>query len=566
MDVQKIVVTLDQPDLTIDPGNATRLVITMTNQQQQPDRLLLEVEGIDIEWYNIPVSAVNVAPGATVSERINFKVARSSENRAGSYPFLVRVVAMETGETGIAQAMLIVKPFDSLQLELNPKRATSTFFRMLNDFEISVANEGNSERNLELFASDPDDDCVYEFDADHVALKPGQAHTILMAARPKSPAWVGSPHLYSFQVSARSSEDRYVTAKTQGQIERRAFVSPLAGLFLLLLAFSGIGYFAFKPVPPVPVKLINFAASSPVVKEGEPVTLTWDISGDKPLIKLAHRTGEKGTDISDGELDKRAGNAQFVPAGPQTIYTIEVTGPGNAGKVEKRSVTINVNAKPAPPKPVLTELTADSMKVHIGEQIILAWKARNADSFIIDPGGYNLSGLSLTQVINTDRIGDIEYKVRAVSADKRIVSAKSIKITVVAKDQPIAAIVDFGPPKGTVYFGDTIRLRWDTRRALSVRIDNQKGDVINPSLPPSGNITVKITEPVTYILTAVDNLGNKTVSQPVTITPQVKPLPPVEVLPTPNTTKPDPGATVPPPMPVPPNDGALPGAAAGKSQ
>ena len=128
MDVQKIVVTLSEPDLVIEPGTAGRLAVTMINRQDAPDRLLLEVEGIDIEWYNIPVPAVNLAPGAQVTERINFKVARNSANRAGSYPFLIRVVAMETGEVGVAQAMLTVKPFDSLQLELSPKRAVATFF------------------------------------------------------------------------------------------------------------------------------------------------------------------------------------------------------------------------------------------------------------------------------------------------------------------------------------------------------------------------------------------------------------------------------------------------------
>ena len=87
MDVQKIVVTLDQPDLVIEPGNATRLVVTMTNQQSTPDRLLLEVEGIDIEWYNIPVSAVNVAPGATVIRAYQFQSGAQQREPRGVLPF-----------------------------------------------------------------------------------------------------------------------------------------------------------------------------------------------------------------------------------------------------------------------------------------------------------------------------------------------------------------------------------------------------------------------------------------------------------------------------------------------
>ena len=570
MEVQKIVVTLDQPDLVIEPGNATRLVVTMTNQQPMPDRLLLEVEGIDIEWVNIPVSAVNVAPGATVSERINVKVTRSSENRAGSYPFLVRVVAMETGETGIAQAMLTVKPFDSLQLEMNPKRATATFMHPLNDFDITVANEGNAERNLELFASDPDDDCVYEFDADHVVLRPGQTQTVLMAARPKAGAWVGSPHLYSFQVSARSSEDRYVSAKTQGQIERRALVSPLAGLFLLLLTFGGIAYVALKPAPLTPVKLIRFAATPESVREGDPVTLTWDVSGDKPTIKLSHFTtigGKDGTEVSDGLLDKPSGNAPFIPALPKTTYIITATGPSADSKVERRTVTVFVNAKPAAPKPVLTEFTADNTKVHINEQVVLSWKAKNASGYILDPGGVSLSSFMQTATVTPQYPGETKYILRALSVDKNAPPAtREIKITAVSKDTSTADVVGFGPQKGTLYIGGTVHLKWGTRHAAGVRIDNDKGDIVGASLPPSGSIDVTLgAEPITYTLTAVDNLGNKAAPKQVKITPQPKPLPPPDPTPTPNAIKPDAGGTTNPNTPVPPADGALPSGTGGKT-
>jgi len=183
-DIQKILVSLSTADIVIEPGSTAQLIVTMTNQQAEPDRLSIEVEGIDVEWYAIPVPAVNVAPGATVTERILFKVARNSANRAGSYPFLVRVQAQETGEVGVAQAALAVKPFSFLEVELDPKRAVATFFRPLNDFDVSVSNQGNAEETLDLGAFDPDDGCAYEFDTDRITLKPGQTTAVPMALRP----------------------------------------------------------------------------------------------------------------------------------------------------------------------------------------------------------------------------------------------------------------------------------------------------------------------------------------------------------------------------------------------
>ena len=56
MDVQKIVVTLSEPDVIIEPGGTARLIVTAANRQENPDRLSIEVEGIDIEWYTIPAT------------------------------------------------------------------------------------------------------------------------------------------------------------------------------------------------------------------------------------------------------------------------------------------------------------------------------------------------------------------------------------------------------------------------------------------------------------------------------------------------------------------------------
>ena len=132
-DVHKIVVTVSEPDLIVEPGTVSQLTVTILNQQDAPDRLSLEIEGIDVEWYAIPVPAVNLAAGAQAVLKVPFRVARSSSNRAGTYPFLVRVQAMETGEVGVAQASLSVKPYNALQVELNPKRLVATFFHPLND-------------------------------------------------------------------------------------------------------------------------------------------------------------------------------------------------------------------------------------------------------------------------------------------------------------------------------------------------------------------------------------------------------------------------------------------------
>ena len=526
MDVQKIVVTLSEPDVIIEPGGTARLIVTAANRQENPDRLSIEVEGIDIEWYTIPVATVNVAPGAQAVERINFKVARASENRAGSYPFLVRVIAMESGEVGVAQAMLVVKPFDDLELGLIPRRAVATFFHPLNDFEVTVSNLSNAEETLELFASDPDDECAYEFDMERVTLKPGQSQTVLMAARPKASKWIGSARLVGFSVSARSTENSFVSAKSQGQIDKTALISPLLGIFLLLLAVSGIGYFALRPKPFVPPHIEAFNAVPMNVVEGQETKLTWSITnaGERPNIVLSHHVDKEGKEVYDNNQTNVVGNFNVKPERPVTFYTLTVRGAD--GKPISKEVQVAVSAAPLAPVPTLKKFDSDTSAIHAGEQVTLSWKGTGAGRFVLDPGSIPLGPLEESRIMSPTQ--DTVYTLRAISEDGKTQSQpKSISIRVFAPDAAIAKIDKFVAASDTVYIGDSVRLKWTTHYARSVRVENDKGEQIGGGLPVNGTTDVVVTEKTTFTLTAADSAGKLTVAQ-IIVDPKPRPAPPIE--------------------------------------
>ena len=546
MDVHRILVTLSETDLVVEPGNVAQLVVTMTNQQETPDRLLLEVEGIDVEWYMIPVPAVNVAPGAQASERILFKVARSSGNRAGSYPFLVRVLAMETGAVGVAQATLEVKPFSALQAELSPKRGVASFFHPINDFDYTIANLGNIEETLELYASDPEDGCAYEFDMDRVTLKPGQSEMVPLVVRPKSSSIIGGARLYGFTASARSVEDAYISANAHGQIEKRALISPLLGIFLLLLGFGGLAALLLRPAPPQKIAITRFDVDPKKVTEGQQATLTWEVTPNTRMI-LRHRVGQDGIDIADPEQPKSSiGSLTVTPQYPSTTYIFEITHGDNQqiqgkGQIEK---TVLVKAAPKPKQPVIAEFTADPMVIHQGEPVTLKWSGTNTTGFILDPGNYQLSQFEQTKIITPDQ--DIDMTLRALGKNNDMRPASRIvHIHVVPKDVCIAKIQGFAFSPKLVYIGDRIRLRWKTRYARDVRIDRAEAGASTPigSVRNAGSLDVTVTEDTTFTLTATDSLGLK-VTQQIVVHPTARPLPPPQPVNPPVT---DPNAPTTPP-------------------
>ena len=559
-DIQKISVTLSETDLVIEPGQTAQIVVTMTNRQEASDRLSIEVEGLDVEWYAIPVPAVNLSPGAQTSERVLFKLGRSSASRAGHYPFLVRVQAMETGEVAVAQAALAVKPFSDLQLELNSKRGLATFFRPLNEFEVTVANLGNAEETLDLYANDPDDECAYEFDTERLMLKPGQHETINLAMRPKTSAFLGGMKLYGFTVSARATTDSYVSASAHGQLEKRALISPLTGIFLILLALgSGLTY-AFWPHPPPAVRLIKFNSDRPKIGDvpprisaGEEVKLSWYAENAKK-ITLFQQVG-KQNEVALPEQPtpgQETGSITVKPEAPFTTYTIVVKGEGDQ-KDKTDTVTINVTRPPAAPAPKIVSFRATPMIAHQGEAVTLQWEAHNADRLILDPGNITLSSFTTSQEIHPPD-GETVYTLRAFGKDDKAGNAeKTVKVQIVSKDVCIAQILLFQPLNRKFYLNEPAQLTWKVANTSNVSLTSDKGPV--PQVTTVSGKFVATTAPLVgdtlFTLTATDSAG-KTITKDLLIKPIPRPIAPTPAPPvvTPGDGSPASGTDGNPPPPI----------------
>lgn len=553
-DIQKILVSLSTADIVIEPGSTGQLIVSMTNRQDEPDRLSIEVEGIDVEWYAIPVPAVNVAPGATVTERILFKVARNSANRAGAYPFLVRVQAQETGEVGVAQAALVVKPFNFLEVELDPKRAVATFFRPLNDFDVTVSNQGNAEETLDLGAFDPDDGCAYEFDTDRITLKPGQTTVVPLALRPKVSSVLGGVRLYGFTITARSVNDSYVSASVHGQVEKHALISPLMGIFLLLLSFGVGGYALFRPHPMPPAVIHSFNAVPTKAAYGQPISLSWDVDNAQQIIIRHHvkKGNEEGEEVNDpGEQHLKVGNVQVKPDFPVTIYTLVVRG-GNGQRDLTKEVRVDVAAPPTPMPAKVKSFDAEPTRIHAGDTVRLSWDATNYTQAIIDPGNNVLSAFQRTMNAMPDQ--SITYTLRVIGADQKPVERK-VSITVVPKDQCIADIETFALKSNHVYIGDSAHLKWKTHYAKSVHLSTDNGGY-SKDVNLSGSVDIPVDAPTVFTLTVTDSAG-LVVSKQVTVKPEPRPTPPPEPT-VPPTTGTGTGTTVVPPPSTQPGGGTPP--------
>lgn len=506
-------VELAAAELSVEPGATAQLTVTVTNKGESADHLAIDIEGIDVEWYAIPVPSVLVAPGESATVRVLFKVPRSSGCLAGTYPFIVRVRGMESGGSGLQQGTLVVKPFSSLHLEINPKRGSSTYFSPVDVREVTVGNLGNRPETLDLFASDPEDACGYEFDTERITVQPGHSETVHLSIEPRVRPVLGSTRLYGFTVTARSTQNSFVADNVSGQLERKAMMTTVTAGISAALLLAAILFLIFRPHP---VAIQRFEGAPLQVMAGDPVKLSWAIDN----------LGE-GSYINPGNLPvkDRIGNVTVNPT-ETTTYTLVARG---AGPDQTRSVVITVLPKPPPAGARIVEFTGTPKRIHQGDSVVLSWKVENATQIVLNP----VDPIARDPRVVTSREVRPEqttrYELTAIGLGGDVVK-KEFTVTVVDPATCAAEIVAFKAKPEQIEAGKKSTLTWVVEGATSIDIDNGIGG----NLKPQGKFDVMPHETTTYTLTATDNRGlRRTAAVTVTVTQPPTPdgTPPVSTPP-----------------------------------
>lgn len=497
-------IELSSEELRVEPGGTVQLTVCIKNPGTEPDRFQVEIEGIDMEWYAIPVPAFTVESGEEKKERILFKPPRTSESRSGVYPFIVRVRSLETGSTSIAQGTLIIPAFHLLTTELLPKRGTASFFRSTVEYELTLSNLGNTELTLQLFASDPEDVCIFEFESERVVIPAGGQTTMLMHVQPGRSSVIGPTRLFGFTVTARAVDNAYISSSTQGQIERKAVTSPATLIMLLVILAGAFVWYATRPVP---VIIDSLAVDNAQIFEGDKATLSWSVQNARN-ISLSTKDGQPiATSLpAQGQL----------PVTPKGSTTYVLTASNRLGQMLKE-VPITVLKQPIPPPPRVISFTSDRKDLIKGESAQLSWKVLNAEKIYLsplaDPAPIPLEVSS--RLVTPDRT--TEYVLTVVNVKQTV----SSKVTITVTEKSKSTIDIFTATPGTVDPGGTVTLTWRATGASKVDIDHGIGEVDYQA----GTVDVKPMKTTKYQITATDNEGH-TATQSITVVVKQPPVDP----------------------------------------
>lgn len=372
-------------DVSVEPGSSAPIAFEIENTGAKADEFEVSVEGVDPEWVAIPVPTLWVDPGQSNTERIFIKPPRQSESNAGIYPFVLKIRSLESGESRTAQCSLTVNSFAHLSVEVNPKKSSVNVLKRETAFEVTVMNLGNTDQNVQFFASDVDDAFAYEFSATQASLEPGQTRTLELTATASKVKAFSSTVIAPVSVSARSVDNLAVAANSQLHIEIRPLIATGPLIAVIAIIALTIGWILSIPKPPV---IDAFTLDSRTVELGQTAKVKWQTSNASSVTLV----------VGSQVISKLAPDDEFDIA-PDTAGELEIQIFAQAGQVKSKAETIKltVTEPPVVPEPKIIKFSATKTEVPLGSSVLF---------------NYELSD-SVTYA-TLEPIGQIEVKARSI--------------------------------------------------------------------------------------------------------------------------------------------------------
>lgn len=505
-------------DLTaVEAGATVPLSVEIANKGEESDHFEMQVEGLDPEWTALPEPDFTVGSREINPQKIFFKPPRASESLAGNYPFVVRVRSLNTGEARTAQGVLQIKPFHHVSLEVSPKKGFTSPVKPQCPFTLSVMNLGNTEHTLQLAGTDPEEECTYEFESDHLSVGPGHQKQVEVTIRTGSSGWVAPVRLFGFVLSARSVQNPSVMASTQGQLERRPVFSLVSVLTVAAVVAAALLWYAFRPLPPE----IRAWADSTVVLRGQPLHYHWRALHAQS-VRLEIRRSVEGKVLSPETLeDLPVDGSKDILATNEDTITVTATAVGENKVIEGSPLTASVQEAPKEQPPKISKFKASAAKVKLGEPILFNFDySDDVAKLVLSPLSDKVILPPAKQIqITPTQIGSVEYQLIAYNSKGGYV--KSRPITVEAFQVSEAVILEFVARPQTIQAPDQgTTVSWNVTNAVLVQLDDGSGQL--KKVNAADSLPVITDHDVTLKLIATDSHA---VTTSKTLLIHVKPAP-----------------------------------------
>lgn len=293
--------SLERRSIAVEPGGEATCSVLVRNSGKVVDQFTITVLGAAERWSQVEPAVVNLLPAAEATVVVRFRPPRTAEVAAGEVPFGIRVNSREDPDGSVVEeGTLDIGPLTDVRIELAPRRAWG---RLGANFEVVVDNGGNRPMDVQLFASDPDQQLRFRLVRSDVTLEPGTTAFVGLRVRPFDHFLRGPDRTYPFHVAATGAGPVPISA--EGAMIQRALLpkwlmAALALLLAALIALVALWFTIFKPT-------IQSAARDEAVKQ---------VQGVSDTANAARSQADFAEKVASGVVSPRIGpHAGQPPAG-----------------------------------------------------------------------------------------------------------------------------------------------------------------------------------------------------------------------------------------------------------
>ncbi len=415
----RIEVTLSPTTYTVAAGDNVEAIAILRNLGQTVDQFTLSVEGLESDWYTLPVSSVALFPNDQDDIKIILHPPKAAEIKTDSYAFQVKVTSQEAPEEAtIVDLVLKASKAPELELIITPQRIAGR----RGTYRIAVNNPGDVEASLHLDVSDVSGSLRCVIHPDTLVIPGGHRSTASLEIGLGWLALIGGEKEFDFQVVATVS-DSGEAININGQ-------------------FIRIPWYRTLPQPKIPKIRIPWLAKPPVIDTFRATT------DDRREFRLSWSSKRASEVRLDGIVVGKQEEMLVDPA-KRTSYTLEAS-----NEYGKTSQTVDVQPRQMP-------------SARVSERIRVSMSPAE---FQISSGG--LPATITAQLQNTGEIVDkFVMEIEGLDDTWYSRSASSIALMPQATEQ---IQLTFQPPKkkgvkaGTYPFALTVRSQSVPEDATSV--------------------------------------------------------------------------------------------------
>src|SRR4051794_34043355 len=161
-------------------GTPAQVVAVIQKQTSVIDSYVLEIAGLDPDWYTLPVTNLALFPGEQKPVNIAFHAPPGLSVLAGSYDYTVRARSMAvTGRLGEATGTLLIVVPEILSIRLKHEIVRG----QEGLFELTIANRSRPPQAVALAARDPEGLLDFTFDPPTPTIPAGGSQAVNLRVR-----------------------------------------------------------------------------------------------------------------------------------------------------------------------------------------------------------------------------------------------------------------------------------------------------------------------------------------------------------------------------------------------